>query len=133
MALTMNNKPAPPGVVTARRVFFLEQVSQGRVRWLIDAGEALWIPREAPPSVQTPIFVELLRSKWAYIEPWDETEKPPPTDTGTALTGEGWNVLIEARRKRSNRKTLKQAESSARNQVVDGFIKAARIFTGGAS
>lgn len=105
MVLTKKSKPAPPGVVTGRRLYFIEQVSQGRVRWLIGPGEAIWFPQDPDldPEIQTPIFLELVVSGWAYVEPWDDDEDPPPQESPCSLTAEGWNVLIEARQRAKRR------------------------------
>lgn len=99
----MPAKPAPPGVVTGARLFLLDQVRRGRVRWLINACVAMWIPEDGEAEDKTVLFMELVRSGWARVEPVDMSEHPPPADTGTELTGAGEDVLIQARRSKGKR------------------------------
>lgn len=100
MVSTQNRKPAPIGVVTRWRLFVLEAVSAGRVRWLIDPQLALYLPPDGDePAEVTETFVELIRARWAVIVPWDENEIPRPAQTTTAPTGLGVDVLIEARQR----------------------------------
>lgn len=94
---------APTGVVTGARLFLLDQVRRGRVRWLINACVAMWIPEDGDAEDKTVLFMELVRSGWARVEPVDMSEHPPPADTGTDLTGAGEDVLIQARRSKGKR------------------------------
>jgi hypothetical protein len=87
-------------VVTGSRLFLLRQVNEGRVRWLINASEAWLIGDDATEC--TGLFMELVRSGWARVIPWDMAEATPAT-AETEPTRDGEGVLIEAARKARRR------------------------------
>lgn len=89
--------PAPPGVVTGARLFLLRQVAEGRVRWLTAAAEA-WLITENGGEC-TRLFMELVRSGWARVVPWDMADATPAA-AETEVLPAGEDVLIANRRKR---------------------------------
>lgn len=87
--------PAPIGVPTAARVHLLREVAAGRVIWLIPAAEALSRPRNSDPYNCTARFNELVRSGWAYVEPWNAEADPPPVESECRPTAAGVALLIQ--------------------------------------
>lgn len=102
----MSRQSAPPGVATAARVHLLSEVYRGRVWWVVPDGPAMWRPRtgedRAPVDVTGRLF-ELTRPGWAYVEPWDENNRPPVSPCLTTTAGE--DVLMEAATAARKRKT----------------------------
>lgn len=88
--------PAPAGVVTGARLFLLRQVHEGRVRWLTAAAEA-WLLGDRGQHEVTGLWMELVRSGWARVIPWDMTE-PTPAAAETEATPAGEDVLVATRR-----------------------------------
>jgi hypothetical protein len=89
--------PAPIGVVTGARLFLLRQVLAGRVRWMTESSEALLFGDSGRPVDVTGLWMELVRSGWARVIPWDMAEPTPPA-AETKPTPAGEDVLAEANR-----------------------------------
>lgn len=112
---------------------------------MVPHGPALLTPRQKRGMVElvdvTRMFMELVRSRWAVIDPWDDERPPASVECRTTAKGDHllMNAQFLARRKqitgqnRRPRKRLQRAESTARRAVLDHLLKLAKIFHGGVS
>lgn len=141
MATRKRSAPAKTGVITRARVALLGEVWRGRVRWVVPSGPALLTPRQTRGMVElvdvTRTFMDLARSGWSSVAPWDD--KHPPAAVECQITAAGERVLMQsqmkARRKQvgDQAKRRKTRQAAARRSGIAALIEAGRALFRGRS